>query len=338
MKIDKFSLRRSFPRIGLLATAIFILLAAAWVLVTQPIFLSVEGTTTMAIDPGRLECHVRKLSETFRPRNWKHPENLDRAAGYIHREFEQANGEVSYQSYEMKGRTYRNVIALFGPDTKERIVVGAHYDAFGELPAADDNGSGVAGLIELAYLLKNTPLPVRIELVAFTLEEPLGPGKPGTFRTEYGGSAVHAASLKSQGIPLRIMFSLERIGFFSDADDSQAYSLSLLKLFYPPRGDFILVVGKLSQGWAVRRVKKAMLGASSLPVYSINAPAFVEGIDWSDHYNYWKAGYKAVMITDTAFNRNKNYHTEQDTPDRLDYNRMAMVVQGVHAAVLAFAQ
>ena len=331
-------MRRSLLRIGLLATAIFMLLAGTWFLVTQPMFLSAEGTTTMAVDPARLESHVRMLSETFRPRDWKHPENLDRAAAYIHKEFEQAEGVVSEQPYEMEKRTYRNVIAAFGPDTAERIVVGAHYDAFGEFPAADDNASGVAGLIELAHLLENESLPMRVELVAFTLEEPKTLEGPGLFSSQYGGSAVHAASLKKQGASVRIMFSLEMLGYFSDEGNSQCYPNPILRWLYPSQGNFILVVGKLGQGWAVRRVKKAMRGASPLPVYSINAPAFVEGIDWSDHYNYWKAGYKAVMITDTAMNRNRNYHTEKDTWDCLDYNRMAMVVQGVHAAVLAFAQ
>lgn len=335
----KVPFRKSFLGVALLtAITIFILLAAGWFLVTQPIFMRTEGTTTMAIGPARLETHVRMLSEAFVPRDWKHPENLDRAAEYIHKEFEHAKGAVSEQPYEMDRRTYRNVIAAFGPDTAERIVVGAHYDAFGEFPAADDNASGVAGLIELGYLLGNNAPPIRVELVAYTLEEPRTLDGPGLFRSPYGGSAVHAASLKGQGASVRIMFSLEMIGYFRDGEGSQGYPNPIVRWLYPSQGNFILVVGKLGQGWAVRRIKKAMRRASPLPVCSINAPAFVEGIDYSDHYNYWKAGYPAVMITDTAFNRNRNYHTAQDTWERLDYNRMAMVVQGVHAAVLAFAQ
>ena len=200
------------------------------------------------------------------------------------------------------------------------------------LPGADDNASGVAGLIELAYLLGKTSLPVRVELVAFTLEE------PPFFRTPFMGSAIHAASLKKQGVKVRIMFALEMIGFFSDASHSQGFPLSILRLFYPSQGNFIAVVGKLGQGSVVRRVKQAMRGPSLLPVYSINAPRFVPGIDFSDHLNYWEAGYEAVMITDTAFYRNQGYHTLQDTPDTLDYERMAMVVQGVYAAILASAR
>ncbi len=324
----------------LIGIAVLIFLTAVWFAVTQPVLpVRAQNEPSPAVKPARLEGHIRMLSETLFPRDWRHPENLDRVAAYIRKEFEQANGMVSEQEYKLCGNTYRNVMALFGPETKERIVVGAHYDAAGELPGADDNASGVAGLIELAYLLgRSKSLPMRVELVAFTLEEPLVLGGPGTFRTPYGGSARHAALLKEQGVPVRIMFSLEMIGFFRDAENSQSFPLSVMKFFYPARGNWIAVVGKLDQGLAVRRVKKAMRAASPLPVYSFNAPKSVEGIDWSDHSNYWKAGYTAVMVTNTALNRNTNYHTAQDTAETLDYDRMAMVVQSVYGAVLAFSQ
>ena len=302
-----------------------------WVLITQPLWKDPVTMTPPAIDPSRLEKHVRMLAETFFPRDETHIENLNRTANYLRKEFQQAKGDVFDQCYDVRQKTYCNVIARFGPDTKERIVVGAHYDAFGELPGADDNASGVAGLIELAYLLGKALLPTRVELVAFTLEE------PPYFRTQNTGSAVHASSLKKQGVSVRIMISLEMIGFFSDADNSQKFPIPLMKLFYPSRGDFIVVVGKLGQGPITRRVKRAMRTGTALGVYSINAPAFVAGIDWSDHLYYWQAGYPAVMITDTSIYRNSNYHTENDTAASLDYKRMAMVVQAVFIAVLALA-
>ncbi|HZG51707.1 MAG TPA: M28 family peptidase, partial [Pyrinomonadaceae bacterium] len=197
------------------------------------------------------------------------------------------------------------------------------------LPGADDNASGVAGLIELAYLLGGTPPAVRVELVAFALEE------PPYFRSPFMGSAVHAASLRAQGFAVRAMLSLEMIGYFSDQPDSQHYPVSFLKAFYPSQANFIAVVGKMDQGRTVRRIKKAMAEASPLPVYSINAPRSIPGVDFSDHLNYWNEGYDALMITDTAFYRNPHYHTSADTPDTLDYRRMASVVQGVYAAVLS---
>ena len=326
--------RRRFAVLLLLAILGFAgLLVAAWFRVTQPILFT-AGTTGDAppVDAARLEAHVRMLAETLAPRDEGHPENLDRAAAYLRREFERAGAvAVSDQPFESRGRTYRNVIASFGPRTKELIVVGAHYDTAGPLPGADDNASGVAGLIELAYLLGRTPPAARVELVAYTLEE------PPYFRSASMGSAVHASSLRAQGFAVRVMLSLEMIGYFSDQPDSQHYPVSLLKAFYPSRGNFISIVGKMDQGRTMRRVKKAMAGASPLPVYSINAPRAIPGVDFSDHLNYWNEGYDALMITDTAFYRNPNYHTFADTPDTLDYKRMALVVGGVYAAVLAFS-
>ena len=324
--------RRLFKLMLILALVLLSLLLILWVLVTQPMLLGAKGAGDVKVDPARLEAHVRALCGAFFPRNEAHTQNLDRAAGYIRAEFERARGAVSEQPYEVGRRTYRNVVAVFGPETKERIVVGAHYDAAGELPGADDNASGVAGLIELARLLGAAPPPVRVELVAYSLEE------PPYFRSPYMGSAVHAGSLKRSGADVRLMVSLEMIGYFSDAEDSQAFPSPVLKMFYPSRGDFISVVGKFGQGSVVRRVKGAMQGASLLPVYSINAPRLVPGVDYSDHMNYWDAGYPAVMITDTAFYRNPNYHTARDTPDTLDYRRMALVVEGVHAAVVSAAR
>jgi hypothetical protein len=277
------------------------------------------------------------LSETFFPRDWQHPENLDRAAAYIRTELEQTSARAPEQPFEMDGKTYRNVIASFGPEAGERIIVGAHYDAHGELPGADDNASGVAGLIEVARLLKEKAPPARVDLVAYTLEETRRPAAEQRGRG-HNGSVMHAGLLKREGVAVRIMFSLEMIGFFSDRENSQGYPSPVLRWFYPARGNFIVVSGRLREGWAVRRIKKAMRAASALPVYSFNVPSFVAGIDRSDHASYWAAGYPAVMITDTAFNRNRNYHTAQDTADTLDYDRMAMVVQGVYNAVMEYGE
>jgi len=317
----------------LLVTLVFtgLLLAAAWFAVTQPLmFGGAASTGSPPVDAARLEAHVRMLSETLAPRDAGHPENLERAAAYLRQEFERAQAAVvSVQPFEAHGRTYRNVIASFGPRTNELVVVGAHYDTAGALPGADDNASGVAGLIELAYLLGRTPPTARVELVAFALEE------PPYFRSPFMGSAVHAASLRSQGFAVRAMLSLEMIGYFSDQPDSQQYPVSFLKAFYPAQANFIAVVGKMDQWRTVRRVKKAMTEASQLPVYSINAPRSIPGVDFSDHLNYWNEGYDALMITDTAFYRNPHYHTSTDTPETLDYRRMASVVQGVYAAVLS---
>jgi hypothetical protein len=306
--------------------------ALAWTWITNPMLADSGSMAIDSVSSERLEKHVRMLAETFFPRDASHPENLLRAADYIRAEFRQAKGKVSDQCYELRQKTYCNIIARFGPDTDERVVIGAHYDAFGERPGADDNASGVAGLIELARLLGRSTPAVQLELVAYTLEE------LPHFGTHTTGSAVHANFLRSKGIPVRLMISLEMIGYFNDGEDSQRFPFSILKLFYPSRGNFILVVGNLSQWGVTRRVKRTMRAATPLPVYSINAPSAVPGVDWSDHRYYWQAGYPALMITDTAFYRNPNYHTTKDTPDTLNYGRMALVVNGVFRAVLALAR
>ena len=324
--------RRRIIRVMLLVLIIAcLLLIGLWFWLTQPLLSSAAPSQQRTVDPARLQAHVHKLSVELTPRDESHIENLDRVAAYIKNEFSQFTQSVSEQPYRVQGKSYRNVIARFGPETEERIVVGAHYDAAGPLPGADDNASGIAGLIELARLLSLQRPPLQIELVAFTLEE------PPYFGTTGMGSSVHAESLRRQNVRVRAMFSLEMIGYFSDAPNSQRVPGGLLSAFYPSTGNFIAVVGRPGDWSLVRRTKAAMRSASPLPVYSINAPTIVSGVDFSDQLNYWHAGYNAVMITDTAFYRNPNYHTAHDTEEKLDYKRMAMVVEGVYAAVVDLA-
>ncbi|HYL97336.1 MAG TPA: M28 family peptidase [Blastocatellia bacterium] len=298
--------------------------------ITQPAF-SFRRRSTSGLglaDPELLERYVRVISTEFVPRDERHPEGLDRAARYIAAEFRQYSGRVREQVFELGGVEYRNVIASFGPENGERIVVGAHYDADGPFPGADDNASGVAGLLELARLLSLEPPSGRIDLAAYSLEE------VGDFQSGVYGSGVHARSLKDQGAKVKAMISLEMIGYFSDAPESQGYPIPGLRFIYPATGNFIAVVGKLDQPRLVRRIKHAMIGATrSLAVRSINAPTQLAGVTLSDHVNFWQAGYPAVMITDTAFYRNKAYHTAFDSWDRLDYDKMAEVIDGVFAAI-----
>ncbi|MEJ2157735.1 MAG: M28 family peptidase [Desulfobacteraceae bacterium] len=305
-----------------------VMMVGSWVLLTRPI-LSRGGAAEnlgIKVDPVRLRRHVDQLSVVLMPRSYENLENLSRVADYIASEFTAAGAAVRLQPFKAQGNEYRNVIAEFGPESEAVIVVGAHYDSAGALPAADDNASGIAGLIELARLVAVLTPGYRIMLVAFCLEE------PPFFNTVQMGSAVFARSLVDAGKKVRIMIALEMIGYFSDAPGSQAYPIPLLKLFYPTKGNFIAVVDQLFSGRA-REMKKIMRANSRIPVHSINAPAAIPGIDLSDHKSFWDQGYPAVMITDTAFFRNTAYHTAADTADRLDYARMAQVVRGVFAYV-----
>ena len=259
---------------------------------------------------------------------------MQQTAEYIKKSLQETRARISEQEFEVDGEKFRNVIATFGPEDGERIIVGAHYDTVQETPGADDNASGVAGILELAHMLDQYQpvLPFRVDLVAFALEE------PPYFRTDKMGSAIHAAQLAKDKVKVRAMIALEMIGYFSDQPNSQNFPAAvLLRWFYPTQGNFIAVVGSLSDTALVRTIKGSMKGASSLPVYSINAPKSMKGIDFSDHHNFWKFGYPAVMITDTAFFRNTHYHKASDTAEKLDYQKMAQVVEGVYSALWAVA-
>ncbi len=297
--------------------------------IKNPVFpRAFDGELPVRVDD--LRRHVVTLANDDEARHFANPDALQASADYI-RDSWIANGfAVRDQPFDVGGVTYRNLITSYGPSDQPLVVVGAHYDVCGEQPGADDNASGVAALLELARLLGELRPAVasRIELVAFSLEE------PPFFRTEQMGSAVHAASLRQEGAKVKAMLALEMLGYFSDQPGSQGYPISLLKLIYPSRGNFICVVGSTSGLGITRAVKARMAGASSLPVRSINAPSAIPGIDFSDHLNYWHSGYPAVMITDTAFYRNPNYHSPDDTPETLDFQRLADVVRGLYAAIV----
>lgn len=317
------------------AGGVAFLLVAAWWSLTQPmVFAATPRAPVAEVDPKTLEAHVRKLAVELYPRDFLHRENLDAAAAWVKAEFEAAGARTSEQEFAVDEGRYRNVLGVFGPEDGPRVVVGAHYDTAGEQPGADDNASGVAGLVELAHALGKTQglLKKRVELVAWTLEE------PPHFRTKSMGSWVHADSLKKAGVDVHAMISLEMLAFFSDEPGSQSFPTVCLKPFYPDRGNFIAVIGLMGKGSLTRKIKGAMKGASDLPVKSMNGLRAIPGVDFSDQLNYWDRGYRGVMITDSAFYRNPNYHEVTDTPETLDYVRFAKVVQGIHQAVLALAE
>ena len=326
---------RSILAIGavvvLLATGAAV--AYAWYRLTQPFVSAGQSAAPAAqtTSPARLEQLVRKLSTDFADRTFDNESRLEGAARYLESQLAALGLKVESQRFTAEGRPYRNLVVKLGPDTPEVMVVGAHYDVAGEQPGADDNASGVAGLLELARLLKGQPFRQRVELVLYTNEE------PPFFRTPHMGSAIHARSLAESGKRASLMLSLECIGYFSDDPGSQEHPVRLLNAIYPTTGNFISLVGFYEDGDIARQVKAAVKSASDLPVYSINAPGFVVGVDFSDHLNYWNEGFVGMMVTDTAFYRNKAYHTPGDTADRLDYRRMAKVVEGVRAVVMQHA-
>ncbi|MCP2044840.1 M28 family peptidase [Pontibacter sp. HSC-36F09] len=279
----------------------------------------------------RLYRDVGKLTGIKPARNYRNLEALKEAVRYIKGELEQLECEVREQSFKVDNRTYKNVVALFkGNSSAERIVVGAHYDVCGEQPGADDNASGVAGLLETARLLHQhkPPLQHDIELVAYCLEE------PPYFASEDMGSAVHARKLHEQKIKVRAMICYEMIGYFSDEPHSQKFPDSELAKHYPHTGNFIVVVGKTGQETYTQQVRDLMRQHTDIDVQSVNLPASFGLAGLSDHRNYWKYNINAIMINDSSFLRNPHYHQTSDTIDTLDFDKMAGVVQGVYGVLI----
>jgi hypothetical protein len=326
--MKKTNLKRIFFLIFFL---LIIPIFCTWIFVAQPTFTK-NSPSAVTLESSRLKAHVLKLSKDYFPRSHTNTANLDRCAEYIGAHFKKAGADTSIQEFTVLEKKYQNVIGFFGDRTGERIVIGAHYDARINTPGADDNASGVSGLVELAYLIGKEKLNTGVELVAYTLEE------PPFFGTEDMGSAHHARLLHDRNINVKCMIALEMIGYFSSVSGSQSYPIPVLKIFYPSKGNFIAIVGRLDQRKIVKKIKGLMKGATDLPVYTVNAPLMVPGIDFSDHRNYWKYGYDAVMITDTAFYRNHEYHKPGDTAERLNYELMGKTVIQVFEAIKGLAK
>lgn len=280
---------------------------------------------------ARLYDYVNVLSHI--PRSNQNLEAVNAAADYIKHEFNMIGHKVTEQVFEADGNEYRNLIVQIGSkDPKaEVLVVGAHYDVCGDHnPGADDNASAVAGLLELSKMLKEGNLDLkdkRIELVAYANEE------PPYFGTDKMGSYKHAEKLYNDQTNVKGMLALEMIGYFNDEPESQNFPFKwLMNKIYPSVGNFIAIVGNWSSRNLVRGTRNSIKANAQIDSCGMYAPLWmVPGSDFSDHRNYWKFGYPAAMVTDTAFFRNPNYHKSSDTLDTLNFDKMAEVVKGVHS-------
>ena len=284
----------------------------------------------LEVSSHRLRRDVEHLSQDLSPRNYGRIDNLDRAAAWIAQELGDAGLTVELQEYELPEGRYRNVIGFRqGLEAAGPVrVIGAHYDAYGDGPGADDNASGIAALLELA----RTKPPLRPRLsqyfVAFSTEE------PPFFATESMGSHAFARRLRERGVAVETMVALDLVGYYSDEPHSQRFPLPLLGLLYPREGNFVAVVGDLASGRDLQRLRRVLLSMTDLPVHTFRGPRAIPGLMWSDHWSFRQLGFPGVLVTDTAFLRNPSYHTAQDTADRLDYARMAELVRGLHALIL----
>lgn len=322
-------------------TILFVVIAGLVALFTYMIRMpgeSFKGALPALDETGlelaqKLERHVEVLCSNPAGRHYLEQNGLAAARDYIAGQFADSGYKVGFQSYQIDGEDYSNIeVTLTGSQLADDIiVVGAHYDAVVGAPGANDNGSGVAALLELAHRFRNIKLPRTLRFVAFVNEE------PPHFLTGTMGSEAYAKRARQDGQNVVAMFSLETIGYYRDTAGSQHYPPPL-NLFYPNQGNFIAFVGNLRSRALVSRSLRAFRQHASFPSEGIAAPAFIPGVDWSDHRSFWKQGYPAIMITDTAPYRYPYYHSPQDTPDKVDYDKMVYVVDGLAKMLEVLAQ
>ena len=267
--------------------------------------------------------HVEYLSVNIGDRHLWKEHSLSMAAEYIESSFNVSGYAVERQTYSCYGKTVSNLIVERAGTGDGVVVVGAHYDTVPGTPGADDNASALAGLLELARLHQGSLNRKHLIFVAFVNEE------PPYFGFRNMGSMVYASHLKDQKVSVDVMISLEMIGFFC-RERIQKYPLACMRFLYPKTADFIGVVGNFRSSKYVSLLKKGINKHASIKAKALTAPEYFGGINLSDNYSFWHHGYRAVMITDTAFFRNKNYHQETDTIDTLNFEGMTEVVRGLY--------
>lgn len=275
-----------------------------------------------------LKRDVQVLAGEIGERNVFRPRQYLATVEFIERALRQAGYTVSRQVFEAQREKCFNLeVTVPGrPRATEVVVVGAHYDSVSGCPGANDNGSAVAALLALARMFASAQPERTLRFVAFANEE------PPFFETDGMGSLVYARRCRARNDNVVAMISLETIGYYRDEPGSQKYPFPI-GLFYPSTGNFIGWVGNTGSAALVRQCVESFRRQVKFPCEGGALPTALPGIGWSDHWAFWQAGYPAVMATDTAPFRYPFYHTPQDTPDKLDYDRLARVVAGIKLVI-----
>ncbi|MBE9039910.1 M28 family peptidase [Oscillatoriales cyanobacterium LEGE 11467] len=276
-----------------------------------------------------LEQEVIELAKTIGIRNFLEYDRLNESADFLERSLTQMGYEVKRQKYEVQGQAYYNIEAEKRGTQKpdEIIVIGGHYDSVMDCPGANDNATGTAATLELARIFASKLTDRTLRFVAFTNEEP-----PFFWEKEMG-SLVYATRSHEQNENIVAMLSMETMGYFSDERKSQNYPFPL-GLFFPDRGNFITFVGNLDSGDLVRQTIESFRRHTQFPSVGGAFPSQLPGVGWSDHWSFWQKGYKALMVTDTAPFRYIHYHTLEDTPDKVDFQKLARVVSGLAKVIV----
>lgn len=333
----RFASRGALKRLAVLFACIALALVWAWRAMVAMPGESFRGplptlTPAQAQTAERLRTDVRVLASDIGKRSTFHPRELAACAMHIRQSLESVGYEVREHSFVQRGSPAPNLdITIPGADrAREIVVVGAHYDSYQGTPGADDNASGVAMTLELARRLRGKPLSRTVRLAFFVNEEPPAFQKPDM------GSWVYAKKCRADKDAIVAMISLESLGCYTSQPGSQELP-SPLDLVYPDRGDSVAFVGNTPSRWLVKRCIRVFRDSAQFPSEGGAPPGSIAGVGWSDHWAFWQEGYPGIMLTDTAGFRNPRYHTPEDTPETLDYEAMARVMDGVEAITMDLA-
>ncbi len=327
--------RGAWWRIAILVLAVALLLTFAWCHYARQPGTSWQGklppmTPDQSALVDRLRADLTVLAVDIGERNLgDRPAELERAAVFIEQAFVAAGCTVERHEYRVGDKPCRNLIVEIAGGTRrdEIVVVGAHYDSVEGAPGANDNGTGVAGLIEFARAFAAIKPARTLRLVAFVNEE------PPYFQTRWMGSLVYAKRCQERKERITAMISLETIGFYTDEAHTQHFPLPALAALYPTTGDFAAIVGRGDSAALVNDVVERFRRLTQFPCEGAALPAGVDGAGWSDHWSFAECGYPAVQITDTAPFRYGHYHQPTDTIDKIVWDRYARVVEGAIAVV-----
>lgn len=286
------------------------------------------------VKKSQLRKHIRSLCSIHPPRQFKNIPSLNRAAQYIFAQFKKSGLFPHYQPYRLKDGIYRNIIASYGPPQGDIIIIGAHYDVCGNQPGADDNASGVAAILELGRLLakEKPPLNTSVMLAAYTLEE------PPIFNTPGMGSAVHAESMRIKKARIKLMISLDMIGYFSETNYKSPYPVPPMLPESYRGGPATSIIGRIQDAGIIKslwhQIQKNTTHQFLYGAYPPETPA----IDYSDHRNFLNRGYSAVWIGNFFATPNPHYHQAEDTIEKLDMEKMTEVVRAVYLGILSMAK
>jgi Peptidase family M28 len=332
----KFIDRAALKRLAILSLIILCLIIFGWSLTIwmpgESYHQTLPPLTAKELEfQDRLKHDVETLAVKIGRRNQLNYQNLVAARDFLDRELTQAGYTVREQKYSIADRTYSNLeVEIPGSSRADEIlVIGAHYDSAFTSPGANDNATGAAAVLALAREFAGTKPMRTLRFVEFTNEE------PPFFWTQNMGSAVYAQAAKARGDKIVGMFSLETLGYFTDTANTQKYPPPL-SLLYPDRGNFLGFISNIESRELLRNTMRSFRAQAKFPSEGAALPNFIQGIGWSDHWAFWQQDYQALMITDTATFRYPQYHTDEDTPDKIDFEKLARVTYGVSKVIRDF--